>query len=244
MATATASETIAKPCFDIKGTRFTLIVLELFEYDYDTLNAQLAARVKAAPELFNQTPVILSLEKIRNNDYIDFIELTELCKAHGVIPIAVRGGSEEHHLSMTVAGLPRLPTITSTSLAEKGKAPEPAPVAEPEQPLSRPTKVITTPIRSGQQIYAAGGDLIVLAPVSVGAEILADGNIHVYSSLRGRALAGVRGNTEARIFCQSLEAELISIAGNYKLHDDLQGPFWKQAAHIELQGEHLILHKL
>ncbi len=243
MATATASETVSKPCFDIKGTRFTLIMLELFEYDYDKLNAQLAARVKSAPELFNQTPVVLSLEKIRNNDYIDFIELTELCKAHGIIPVAVRGGSEEHQLGMAVAGLPRLPTITSTSLAEKEKAPEQAPT-ESETNTARPTKVITTPVRSGQQIYASGGDLIVLAPVSVGAEILADGNIHVYSTLRGRALAGVRGNTEARIFCQSLEAELISIAGNYKLHDDLQGPFWKQAAHVELQGEHLILHKL
>lgn len=244
MATATASESVSAPCFDIKGTRFTLIVLELFEYDYDRLNTQLAARVKSAPELFNQTPVVLSLEKVRNNDYIDFIELTELCKAHGVIPVAVRGGSEEHQLGMAVAGLPRLPTITSASLAEKDKVAEPAPAVESEQNLARPTKVITTPVRSGQQIYAAGGDLIVLAPVSVGAEILADGNIHVYSSLRGRALAGVRGNTEARIFCQSLEAELISIAGNYKLHDDLQGPFWKQATHVELQNEHLILHKL
>lgn len=243
MATATASETVSKPCFDIKGTRFTLIMLELFEYDYDKLNAQLAARVKSAPELFNQTPVVLSLEKIRNNNYIDFIELTELCKAHGIIPVAVRGGSEEHQLGMAVAGLPRLPTITSTSLAEKEKAPEPV-ATESDANTARPTKVITTPVRSGQQIYASGGDLIVLAPVSVGAEILADGNIHVYSTLRGRALAGVRGNTEARIFCQSLEAELISVAGNYKLHDDLQGPFWKHATHVELQGEHLILHKL
>lgn len=243
MATATASELITKPCFDIKGTRFTLIMLELFEYDYAKLNEQLATRVKSAPELFNQTPVILSLEKIRNNDYIDFIELTELCKAHGIVPVAVRGGSEEHQLGMAVAGLPRLPTIAASTLAEKEKVPE-AIAAEPEKITEHLTKVITTPIRSGQQIYAAGGDLIVLAPVSVGAEILADGNIHVYSTLRGRALAGVRGNTEARIFCQSLEAELISIAGNYKLHDDLQGPFWKQSVHIELQNEHLLLHKL
>lgn len=94
------------------------------------------------------------------------------------------------------------------------KAEEPV---EPALPVVRPTKMITAPVRGGMQIYAAGGDLIVLAPVSPGAELLADGNIHVYGPMRGRALAGVKGDTSARIFCQQLGAELVSIAGNYKL---------------------------
>ena len=84
----------------------------------------------------------------------------------------------------------------------------------------RYTKIITTPIRSGQQVYAAGGDLIVAASVSAGAELLADGNIHVYGALRGRALAGVKGNEKARIFCQSMEAELVSISGNFKSEEN------------------------
>jgi septum site-determining protein MinC len=106
------------------------------------------------------------------------------------------------------------------------------------------TKVITTPVRSGQQIYAAGGDLVVLAAVSAGAELLADGNIHVYGALRGRALAGVKGNTEARIFCQSLEAELISIAGYFKLNEDLRETQWKQSVQAYLTDETLNIEPL
>ena len=104
---------------------------------------------------------------------------------------------------------------------------------------SAANKIVHTPVRSGQQVYASGGDLIVLAQVSAGAEILADGNIHVYAPLRGRALAGVRGNTEALIFCQSLEAELVSVAGQYKLSEDLQGSWWKKPVKISLKDEKL-----
>ena len=106
------------------------------------------------------------------------------------------------------------------------------------------TRIIYQPVRSGQQIYAQNGDLIVLAQVSAGAEILADGNIHVYGPLRGRALAGVRGNAKARIFCHSLEAELVSIAGQYKISEDLQNGHWKQPAQIHLSDETLTVKAL
>jgi septum site-determining protein MinC len=96
----------------------------------------------------------------------------------------------------------------------------------------QPSKIVTTPIRSGQQVYAPGGDLIIMAAVSAGAEVLADGNIHVYGALRGRALAGVKGDTSARIFCQSLEAELVSIAGTFKVDEDLRNEHWKTAVQI------------
>ena len=89
--------------------------------------------------------------------------------------------------------------------------------------------IITEPVRSGRQIYAARGDLIVMGPVSAGAELLADGNIHVYSSLRGRALAGISGDTNARIFCHSLEAELVSIAGLYRVSEDLDKTVLQEA---------------
>ena len=103
-----------------------------------------------------------------------------------------------------------------------------------------PTKLITHPIRSGQRIYAAG-DLVIMAQVSAGAEIIAEGNIHVYSTLRGRALAGVQGNIEARIFCFDLQAELISIAGNYKVSEDLGASARNKPVQIYLQEKALII---
>ena len=126
-------------------------------------------------------------------------------------------------------------------------APEKAPEkpAEPSAPAVRPTKLVTSPVRGGVQIYAAGGDLIVLAPVSPGADLLADGNIHVYGPMRGRALAGVKGDTSARIFCQQLGAELVSIAGNYKVAEDLRrSPQWGQAVHVSLSGDVLNITRL
>lgn len=111
--------------------------------------------------------------------------------------------------------------------------------------ISQPNcKVITTPVRSGQQVYARGGDLIILAPVSHGAEILADGNIHVYGPLRGRALAGVMNNIKANIFCQSLEAELVSIAGTYQINESLTDKYWKQSVHISLNKNNLKIEKM
>jgi septum site-determining protein MinC len=105
-------------------------------------------------------------------------------------------------------------------------------------------KLITQPVRSGQQIYARGGDLVVCAPVSPGAELLADGHIHVYGPLRGRALSGVLGNVNAYIFCQSLEAELISVAGQYRISENLKDTCWKQPAKIYLQEGHLQIQTL
>lgn len=128
---------------------------------------------------------------------------------------------------------------------EPAKEAAPEKPAEPPAPVVRPTKLVITPVRGGVQIYAAGGDLIVLAPVSPGAELLADGNIHVYGPMRGRALAGVKGDTSARIFCQQLAAELVSIAGNYKVAEDLRrSPQWGQAVHVSLSGDVLNITRL
>lgn len=128
---------------------------------------------------------------------------------------------------------------------ETAKEAAPEQPTEPPAPVVRPTKLVTTPVRGGVQIYAAGGDLIVLAPVSPGAELLADGNIHVYGPMRGRALAGVKGDTSARIFCQQLAAELVSIAGNYKVAEDLRrSPQWGQAVHVSLSGDVLNITRL
>jgi len=127
-------------------------------------------------------------------------------------------------------------------------AAEPAAPAEPEKPKEperKPTKVINHPIRGGQQIYAADGDLVVLGPVSAGAELLADGNIHVYGPMRGRALAGVKGDTSAQIFCQQMGAEMLSIAGVYKVAEDLRrDPQWGRSVHVSLSGDVLNITRL
>lgn len=104
--------------------------------------------------------------------------------------------------------------------------------------------LVTQPVRSGQRVYAQGGDLAVVTSISPGAELLADGHIHVYGALRGRALAGVSGNPDARIFCRSLEAELISIAGYWRVREDLPDALIGKPVQIALDGERLIIEPL
>lgn len=251
-------------CFQIKGGLVPLTILELFHYDYQSFTQQMAAKVEQAPDFFQHTPVIIALEKLdESQDYIDFLELCQLCNEFGIVPVAIRGGSENIAMAADVAGLAKLPAqkerqpkavepanseaVPEKVEPEKAEEEKPQPVAEEaaaEIPMAAANKVVRQPVRSGQQIYAKGGDLIVLAPVSAGAEILADGNIHIYAPLRGRALAGVQGDEAAMIFCQSLEAELISIAGRYKVNEDLQDGFWKKAAKIELKENQLALEEM
>jgi septum site-determining protein MinC len=108
-----------------------------------------------------------------------------------------------------------------------------------------PTRVIQKPLRSGQQVYAKGGDLVVLAVVNVGAEVIADGHIHVYAPLRGRAIAGARGNTEARIFASRMEPQLLSIAGIYRTTEsELPADVLGKAAQVRLDGERLVIEAL
>ena len=108
-----------------------------------------------------------------------------------------------------------------------------------------PTLVIDKPLRSGQRVYARGGDLVVLAVVSFGAEVIADGNIHVYAPLRGRAIAGARGNTAARIFSTCLEPQLVSIAGIYRTTETpLPAGVLGQPAQVWLDGEKIMVEAL
>jgi septum site-determining protein MinC len=249
-------------CFHIKGGRISVTTLELTRYDYAGFNDQLSQAVGAAPQLFEQMPIVLGLEKLAPEAFVDFIEICQICQCHGLTPVAIRGGSPEQQAAATVAGLTRLPAQGRRGAEAPSAAPESQP-AIPEtipqqtgveaaeadasidtQGPARASRVITAPVRSGQQVYAQGGDLIVMASVSAGAEILADGNIHVYGPLRGRALAGIQGDTEARIFCQSLEAELISIAGHYRINEDLRGALWRRPVKIALADSQLQIEAL
>ncbi len=226
------------PCLQLKGSLLTLTVLELRHYEFEQFNKELAQLVKQAPNFFSQTPVVLSLEKFISTEIpMDFIEVVQICQEYGLHPVAIKGGNEEQQMAAIMAGLPRMPSSGKNKSAEDS-----IPIIAPENYIH--SKIIRHPIRSGQQIYAAQSDLIVLGPVSAGAEILADGNIHVYGPLRGRALAGVKGDTQSFIFCHKLEAELLSIAGHYKVSEDLRDQHWGEAISASLNGNQLSITKI
>jgi septum site-determining protein MinC len=174
---------------------------------------------------------------------INIAELTGIIRKAGLLPVGVRGGNVQQNKQALELLIPVYSIHSGGVSAENKKQKTITPVPEPKTDTDidvAETTLITQPIRSGQRIYAAG-DLVILAQVSAGAEIMAEGNIHVYNTLRGRALAGVRGNTEARIFCFDLQAELISIAGNYKVSEDLDESVRNKPVQIYLQDQALII---
>lgn len=240
------------PVFQLKGSMLAITVLELAHNDLVRLDLQLAAKVAQAPNFFSNTPLVLALDKLPEGEGpLELSALMALCQSHGLRTLAIRASREQDIAAATALDLPVLPPSGARErpvdpTAGQPAAAKPAPLPEkPAEPEVRPSKIITTPIRGGQQVYAQGGDLIVLAPVSAGAELLADGNIHVYGPMRGRALAGVKGNLQARIFCQQLGAELLSIGGQYKVAEDLRrDPLWGQAVQVSLSGDVLNITRL
>lgn len=233
------------PVFQLKGSMLAITVLELAQNDLERLDQQLAVKVEQAPDFFNNTPLVLALDKLPAECDLDLAALIALCRKHGLRTLALRAADPQ---IVEAAGALDLPVLPPSGARERKldlfsrATTEPA---KPAEPVYRPTRVVTTPIRGGQQVYAKDGDLIVLAAVSPGAELLADGNIHVYGPLRGRALAGIKGDTSARIFCQQLAAEMVSIAGHYKVAEDLRrDPLWTEAVQMTLSGDVLNITRL
>ncbi len=217
------------PVFELKARAFTLPTLRLLGGDMEQVADGLAQKVAQAPDFFRNTPVVIDLEDfVAGNGVVDFALLVGLLRGYGMVPVGVRGGNAAQNEAAQVLDLAILasakPAVAKPEPAPASKAPpqaKPAPPAAAARP-GEANKLVTRPVRSGQRVYAAGGDLIVTAQVSAGAELLADGNIHVYGTMRGRALAGVKGNRDSRIFCQNLQAELVSVAGHYRLSENLQ----------------------
>lgn len=230
-----------KPCFELKGSLFTLTVLQLFDDDMSILEARLKERVAMAPGFFNHTPVVIDLHELaEEKQNLDFIALKELLFSLSIIPVGVKGAAKSVRAKLEAAGMAILaeakkakiseqkPEAATEIKSEHAAVPQSATkdstveAAEPVAARAKTTTmVVKQTIRSGRQIYAPDGDLIIIGSVSAGAEILAEGNIHVYGTLRGRALAGIQGNQSASIFCHSLQAELLSIAGIYLLSEDV-----------------------
>lgn len=238
------------PVFQLKGSMLAITVMELARNDSALLDSQLAAKVAQAPNFFSNTPLILALDKLpAGESALDLSALMAVCRKHGLRTLAVRASNPEHIGAANALDLPILPPSGARErpieLAPAAVEKKPEKPQKPAEPEHKPTKIVTSPVRGGQQIYAQGSDLVVLAPVSAGAELLADGSIHVYAPMRGRALAGIKGNLKARIFCQQMGAELLSIAGHYKVSEDLRrDPSWGKAVHVSLSGDELNITRL
>ncbi len=218
---------------ELKGRMMTLTVLRLLDPSVEVLARELDRRMQDAPDFFRHLPVILDVEAVDDSDlHQDLPGLVGLLRAREFLPVAIRGGGEQWNAAAREAGVGVF-SGGSEVPAVRGQTGRPRAVQE--QASVSPSTVVEQPVRSGQQVYARGGDLIVLAPVSPGAELLADGNIHVYGSLQGRALAGVRGDTGARIFCQKFGAELVSVAGTYSVSEQFEESVRGAAVQVSLR---------
>lgn len=255
--TSSASKTApeAPLAFQLKGGLYPLTALQLLHVDLAFFEEQLINKISQAPKFFHNAPIVIDLQTLDTSlGALHFDTLLKILNRHHLIPVGIKGADAAQQNAATHAGLALLQDSSKKLIDVEQTASKPAtlpPTITPTTPKTNTqskteetfkgsnTRLITEPVRSGQQIYARDGDLIVLAAVSHGSELLADGHIHVYGPLRGRALAGVTGDQNARIFCQSLEAELISIAGQYKISEDIAQTNWGLAVDISLQAGHL-----
>lgn len=232
----------SKAVFDLKGAAFTILVLSLRKNDLDALAVQLAEKVRQAPDFFHNAPLVINLQQLAEDEELDLAMLVSIVRTQGFLPIGITGGAER--LKKQAAALD-LAVLAARAGGGRQQHDEPEseaaalPEAEQLQPVLESTRIITEPVRSGQSIVINQGDLTVLASVGSGAEIAASGSIHVYGTLRGRASAGCEGSPNARIFCQKLEAELVSIAGIHLVSEDFPAHLRSKAVQIRLHGGRL-----
>ena len=264
--------TVATPAttptsFEIKSANLPLVALLLKSTDMQALAHDLALRFADEPDFFDQDALLIDLSPLQADaadESLDFQALIALISRYQLVPVAVKGGSPPQMMAALQAGLLPVPDAHLVSGQPKAapraaaepaaRRPEPpaaplAPAAPTAPTASTPAPlgalVIDKPLRSGQQVYARGRDLVVLAMVNAGAEVIADGHIHVYAPLRGKAMAGARGNTDARIFALELNAELLSIAGVYRTSEHpLPAQVQGKAAQVRLvatdEGDKLV----
>jgi septum site-determining protein MinC len=215
------------PGFEIKSADLALVALLLKTANVEQIAQGLRAQFSDSPDFFDQDPLLIDLSWLSEADAgqdIDFSSLVRILREYGLMPLAIKGGSDAQRAAAFDAGLVdandarirRLSMETPVLQATETVATETAPAA----PSFSGAVVLDRTLRSGQQFYAKGKDLVVLSMVNAGAEVIADGDIHIYSTLRGKAIAGARGKTDARIFAYAMEPELISIAGVYRTSEN------------------------
>jgi septum site-determining protein MinC len=244
----------APAVFDLRSASLSLVAMVLKTPDLAVLAEEMAERLAATPDVFNHDPVVVDLSQLpESDDPIDFDALAELLKRHRMLPVGVRGGSPAQAQAALAAGLAETPEAPAAAPRQARVEPVVQQVIREvrvEVPVevpgpATPTLIIDKPLRSGQQVYAKGGDLVLLAAVNFGAEVIADGNVHVYAPLRGKAIAGARGKADARIFSTCMEPELVAIAGTYRTTDTpLSADVLGKPAQIRLEGDRLVFEPL
>ncbi len=227
--------TVAERAVELKGGTVTLMSLQLRDTDPLRVSESIAEKINQAPTFFRGAPVLVDFAELKHIAVDKVAELIEAVRQSDIVPIAARGVAEELREELARLKLPYLN-------ADAGKSLDNAESDKPEEKIvAGSTRVETRPVRSGQQVYARHGDLVVTGATSAGSELIADGSIHVYGALRGRALCGIAGNEKARIFCESLEAELISVAGTYRLFEEIPEELKGCRVQAWLEDENLII---
>jgi septum site-determining protein MinC len=217
----------------------------------EALRASLEVRVREAPALFERAPVVVDLSFLSPQpDDAAVHALLDAVRAAGMLPVGLAYGDDATDALARRLGLPLIakfraayerpaaagekPAAHAKSSAAPAVQPAPQAPAEPVTALQHHGQV-----RTGQQVYAQGCDLVVVGTVANGAEVLADGNIHVYGALRGRAFAGALGDKHTRIFCSEFRAEIVSIAGHYRVFEELPKEYAGKAVQIQLEQDRL-----
>lgn len=220
--------------------------LRIRTLDVPRLVREMQDRVTRAPKLFGRAAVILDFGGLAQTpDLATAKALLDGLRSAGVLPVALAYGTSEIDLLSQQLGIPLLAKFRAqyeTAAVSPPPPPPPPPArAKPAAPVARPApgRMQRNAVRSGQQLYAENCDLTVLSTVGAGAEVIADGSIHIYGTLRGRALAGAQGNPDARIFCRDFHAELVAIAGHYKVLDDVPMDLRGKAVQVWLEQDQI-----
>ncbi len=237
---------------ELKMGQVGIANLRVRTLDVARLGQEMRERVTRAPNLFSRAAVVVDFGGLaRTPDAAGARALLDALREAGVLPVALAYGTREIEALAVELGLPLLAKVR----AQYESGTQPAVPAAPEPPPRAPEPVAapaapatslmhTSPVRSGQQIYAQGRDLVVSASVGAGAEVIADGSVHVYGPLRGRALAGAQGDEKARIFCREFHAELVAIAGRYKVIEEVPQALRGKAVQVWLQDDSLHLAEM
>ncbi|MBP6596006.1 MAG: septum site-determining protein MinC [Arenimonas sp.] len=238
---------------ELKFGQVGIANLRIRTLDPDRLAAEMAERVQRAPKLFARAAVVLDFGGLnRCPDADETRRLLAALQQAGVMPVALAYGTSAIEALSQAVGLPLLAKFRASYERAAEVAPVDAPAAPAEPAAGAPATsaraepglVQVLPVRSGQQVYAQDRDLTVCATVGAGAEVIADGSIHVYGALRGRALAGAGGLASARIFCREFHAELVAVAGHYKVLEEIPKELLGKAVQIWLEHDKLRIEQL
>jgi septum site-determining protein MinC len=228
--------------FQIRGSLQTLLSLKILRPDDPGFFTALIEKVAHAPDFFRNAPIVLDAAAVKSKTPDCLASIVDRLREHRVVPVGLQNGSPAWNDAAVSLGL---------AIFGAGSGTEPRQVERAQRPTSGKAKlpqpaglVVREPVRGGQQVVAPDGDLIVMAPVSAGAEVAATGHIHIYAPLRGRAFAGMNGDERAMIFCEQLHAELLSIAGIHLVNEELDSRLLGKRVRATLDGERLKVEPL